>query len=317
MTYDEELKSLSAAVGGRNRRLLGLALKGRLAGRDAETMIAEIVAASGDPPLTTGEVRRAVDKAMKVQIVAKRRGNPRLSALLHSTSTPRPQLSTSTSSYSFVREMIEKGGGTATSAELVALSKVPIPKLPWVQAINFLMMLEEPDSGVFFMGTPRTPRTRDNLWTLNEAEVEIIDHANAFSTHILPNDLTGEAVINEKGEYSYAREACVLHARYTIIEFDEMPLKEQAAFWKGVILSDLLPLRALVYSGGKSIHGLLRLDDTKDFKAQWKVLERHLASDADLRYRCDTAFRSPVQMMRLPGAIRPETRRRQSLLYLA
>jgi len=257
----------------------------------------------------------------------KRRGNPRLSALLHQTShghagrvtLPTSQTSTSTSpsSYSFVREMIEKGGKTATSAELVALSKVPIPKLPWVQSINFLMMLEEPDSGVFFTGTPRTKRTRDRLSVLNDLEVDIIDNPENLPTHILPNDLTGEAARNEKGEESYAREACVLHARYTVVEFDEMPLKEQAAFWKGVILSDLLPLRALVYSGGKSIHGLLRLDDAKDFREQWKSLERYLANDPDPRYQCDRAFRSPVQMMRFPGAIRPETRRRQSLLYLA
>jgi len=68
MTYDEELTALSAAIGGRNRRLLGIAIKGRLAGRDAETMVGEIVAASGTPPLSAAEVRRAVDKAMKVAI---------------------------------------------------------------------------------------------------------------------------------------------------------------------------------------------------------------------------------------------------------
>jgi len=329
MTYEEELRDLSSQVGGRNRRLLAIALKGRDAGREAEQMVAEIVAASGIPPLTTAEVRRAVVRAMALPgrtpsrqtfvpqyRAEKRRGNPRLSALLKSSAVPSQAPARSTSGYSFVREMIDAGGGTATSAELKALSPRPIHAKPWVQAMHFCLMLDEPDAGLFFLGTPQTPRTREHLHELTEVEVGLMDHPTAIPTHILPNGLTGEGVSDGKGGLSYAREACVCHTQNTVVEFDEMPLAVQAAFWKGVIISGLLPLRALVYSGGKSIHGLLRLESGKDFKTQWRVLERALANDSDKRYHCDLSFRSPVQMMRMPGALRPETGRRQSLLYL-
>ena len=135
-------------------------------------------------------------------------------------------------------------------------------------------------------------------------------------THILPNDLTGRPEKNERGEDSYALESCILHKRIAVVEFDEMPLKVQAAFWRGAIRSGLLPVLSLVYSGGKSIHGLLRLKDG-GFAAQWGILERALSSDADPAYRCDLACRNAGRMTRFPGAVRPETGKRQRLLYLA
>jgi len=332
MTYAEELNQLASHVGERNRRLLALALKGRAAGRDAETMVAEIVAASGTPPLSAAEVRRAVNRAMAlpqsvpapaprqraVYRPEKRRGNPRLSALLNGGHAPHaaPRRDSAASGYSFVREMIERGGGQATSHDLIHLSPRPIASEPWLQAVHFCLMLDEPNAGLFFVGNPRTPRSRENLHDLNDFMVNLMDGLDPIPTHILPNGLTGDGVPDGKGGLSYAREACVRRAQNTVIEFDALPLPEQAAFWKGVITSGLLQVRALVYSGGKSIHGLVRLDADKDFKAQWRVLERALASDPDTRYRCDLAFRSPVQMMRLPGALRPETHRRQALLYL-
>ena len=132
----------------------------------------------------------------------------------------------------------------------------------------------------------------------------------------MPNDVTGEPVKNEKGEDSYGLEACLNHCRYAVVEFDAMPLPVQAAFWLGVIRQKKLPVRSLVYSGSKSIHGLLFLKDTEDFKAQWNLLKEALCSDDDKTYRCDAACSNPGRLTRFPGAIRRETGKRQQLLYL-
>ena len=49
----------------------------------------------------------------------------------------------------------------------------------------------------------------------------------------------------------------------------------QAAFWVGVAMKGLLPLRSLVYSCGKSIHGIVRLrDDAREWVSQWNALSR-------------------------------------------
>ena len=324
-SYRAELDALASRVGERNRRLFTIALKGRAAGVAEDDLVADIVSSSGEPPLSEREVRRAVEKVFRLPQPKyrpeKRRGNPVLSRIAKSkpraSAKPAPDAPQS-GVRPFVREMIELGGGKATSRDLMDVSPVPIRRESHLQALDFCLALNEPDSGWFFAGEPRQKRTRDRLTLLDELEAKLVfDDLGKFPTHILPNDLTGEPGLNEKGEESYALESCLLHRRYAVVEFDAMPLAEQAAFWLGAIRSDLLPIRSLVYSGGKSIHGLLRLKDDEDFKSQWRILESALCCDPDPAYRCDLACRNPGRMTRFPGAIRPETGKRQTLLYLA
>ena len=101
-TFDEELAALASRVGERNRRLFVVALKGRAAGLDGEELTRRIVEASGTPPLSAAEVRRAVDKVYKLPQTCrkqresggvaprcdsrKRHGNPRLAGVLRGLS---------------------------------------------------------------------------------------------------------------------------------------------------------------------------------------------------------------------------------------
>lgn len=158
-----------------------------------------------------------------------------------------------------------------------------------------------------------TDATRGYLYTKAQL-LRILPGAGA-PTHFIPNPFTGLSALNERGEESYCLEKTLAAKRLALIEFDELPLKEQAAFWIGAIKEKLLPVASLVYSGGKSIHGLLRLKPN-DWEGQWRTIEKLLASDPDRAYRCDIACKNPGRMTRYPWSKRPDTGRFQKVLYI-
>ena len=157
----------------------------------------------------------------------------------------------------------------------------------------------------------------------------------------------------------------ILHYRNAVIEFDgykdnngnqqPLPLDIQADFWLGVLThkdGPLLPILSLVYSGAKSIHAVIRLEELQDlddasrrdfakqvnrfglrygkepcnesnitgsevWAAQWSMIERILCSSANSLYHCDRACKDITRLTRLAGHLRAETGRRQSLLWLS
>ena len=104
-----------------------------------------------------------------------------------------------------------------------------------------------------------------------------------------------------------------------VFEFDAMPLPDQCRFWAGVIRQDNLPLVSLVYSGNKSIHGVIRADapdiETWD-KFRQAILEL-FATDSDARYRLDPQTLHPLTGTRLAGVTRVSTGKVQELLWIA
>lgn len=304
--YEEELSSLSSHTHGRNVRLLKIALLGRYEGLNEFEIAADILEAGGEPRLTDAEIRRAVNKAFSAlgpYHNSPKRKVPRKSAAM-------PNLK----AQGFVREMIELGGGEASSQDLMALSLYPIAQDKIFDGYQLLMeLLPENEGEYYFAGDPYMKRTRDRLYTKGEL-IDLI-FKGTLPTHFIPNPFTGEGVKNERGELSFAMEKTLKAKRLALIEFDELELKKQAAFWVGAIKTGLLPVASLIYSGGKSIHGLLRLKP-EGWDEQWKTLEKLLASDPDKIYRCDLACRNAGRMTRFPFGKREETGRFQKILYI-
>lgn len=308
MKYAAELSSLSSYVHGRNARLLKIALLGRHEGFSPERIAADLIDAGGAPRLTDAEVNRAVAKAFNATPLA---AAPRGLSKGAKRATP-PRINEK--AQGFVREMIAAGGGEGSSARLKALSPIPVVDDEIFDSFNLLdELLPESDAELYFAGTPYTRRTRAALKTKKEL-VETISTIDP-PTHFIPNPFTGESALNERGEESFCLEKTLAAKRLALIEFDELPLKAQAAFWEGAIRERLLPVASLVYSGGKSIHGLLRLKPN-DWEGQWRTLEKLLASDPERTYRCDIACKNPGRMTRFPWAKRPETGRFQKVLYI-
>jgi hypothetical protein len=108
-------------------------------------------------------------------------------------------------------------------------------------------------------------------------------------------------------------DACVAAFRYAVVEFDELSREEQLAFW----WSARLPVAVLVDSGGKSIHGWIRVQGVYGADGWTRVVEEYLFGRLLNPLGVDGACRNESRLSRLPGHWRQENGNWQRLLYLA
>jgi len=319
--YRERLAWLAGNVGGRNDSLLGLCNCGVRAGRSDGQMEREIIDASGTPPLTEKEVRRAIaaarynaySSAVQPQRAPKPNWGP-----TPKPAPPRPPLGGGAAS--FVDRMIAQGEG-ATGKTLIQASPVLIPPEPRMQTACFLGAMYD-DTDYLFCGEKEHKGViGKNVLMANHW----IQGINIFNSNIsypllIANPLTDQPALATDGKPSFRCAASVKRHRYALVEFDAMPLEEQCAFWAGVIATGTLPLRSLVYSGNKSLHGLIEIDAPD--RAQWDkrmeiLLYATCPPNAPKDRQADRACRDPNRMTRLAGSWRRDTGKRQRLVWLA
>lgn len=103
------------------------------------------------------------------------------------------------------------------------------------------------------------------------------------------NALDGEGVRNEN----------VTSFRFALVESDSMPIEEQIAMYRKLEL----PIAALVHSGHKSVHAIVRVDaDSFDeYRKRVTFLYDFLASRG---MKVDTQNRNPSRLSRMPGVTR-------------
>jgi RecA-family ATPase len=94
---------------------------------------------------------------------------------------------------------------------------------------------------------------------------------------------------------------------YALIEFDTISLKQQ---WQLIRMSKI-PAATVSYSGGKSIHALVRVDarSKEEYAARVKKLMDHFSE-----YDVDTQNKDPSRLSRIPGPTRADTGKGQTLL---
>ena len=137
---------------------------------------------------------------------------------------------------------------------------------------------------------------------------------------VVPNPFTGAEGKTADGKKSYIAQSCLARLPFVVIEFDSMPLKVQAAFWRGLLIrSPLAPkVAAITYSGSKSLHGLIHVGC--DALSDWQIVCRQLrglfAANPDPAFRADEQAMRPRTGTRLPGVRRLNNGKHQSLLYL-
>lgn len=134
------------------------------------------------------------------------------------------------------------------------------------------------------------------------------------------NPFTGTSENRADGKPHLATNATVAAFPNALMEFDEMPLSDQCAFWYGALTLYRLPVAALVYSGGKSIHGVVRVDcaTRAEFDKAADLARRTFATSPNPSMRLDVqSLALPIAGARLAGCVRADTRRAQRLLYVA
>lgn len=103
------------------------------------------------------------------------------------------------------------------------------------------------------------------------------------------NPLDGEGVKNEN----------VMRFRYALVESDTLSVTEQDVLYRKLEL----PIAALVHSGGKSLHAIVRIDaeNYEEYRKRvdflYEFLEKHGVS-------IDKQNRNPSRLSRMPGATR-------------
>lgn len=115
--------------------------------------------------------------------------------------------------------------------------------------------------------------------------------------------------INPLNDFRRKREN-VSAFRHALIEFDAIPAHHQ---WQ-LIQRSKIPCAAVIDSGGKSVHAVVRVDatDYEEYQQRVKLLVDHFR-----KYGVDSQNIDPTRLSRLPGVTRGDTGRRQRLLSLA
>jgi hypothetical protein len=107
-------------------------------------------------------------------------------------------------------------------------------------------------------------------------------------------------------------DGCVACFRHAVVEMDGASLEDQLAFWSWAAL----PVRALILSGGKSIHGWVDVGCSGALEWGLEVSGR-LFPEYLIPLGCDPACSNAARVSRLPGHLRADKGAVQKLIWLS
>lgn len=227
-----------------------------------------------------------------------------------------------------VEDCVEAGrrGLCTTSGALMSLSPVDVRRMDAAEQrrAQLAAMFDRPDIRALPVGImPRSgawnPRPGRDFMPVTEW---LADGARlaAAGELVKVNPFTGAGEERGDGKPHLATVATVAAFPHALMEFDEMNLADQCAFWYGALTLFRLPVVALVYSGGKSIHGVVRVDcaTRAEFDKAADLARRTFATSPNPSMRLDVqSLALPIAGARLAGCVRADKGRAQRLLYLA
>ena len=285
--YEEALRSCPGAGGGVHAWMLGAANLAAAAGIPAEQAAVEITGAMSRRPSPPHEVRDTVQRAYR-----EHGGRSGLGLGIYVPPPPKPKPAPMTA-----QEFIRRGG-EATEAELWEASPVHIGwGEDWrMDAVAMLHALFRPGELVFCGDTfGKTVRERD-------AWVERWMNGEPIPPLLCVNPLKADGGLTAGGKPSPRCDDAVAVFRHAVAEFDGMSLAEQIRFWVGWGLDTV---SAITFSGGKSLHAVLRVD--AESRADWeKNVRGRLFRRTLIPLGCDGACQNPARLSRLAGARRAD-----------
>ena len=326
--YQESLTAF-AVPGNRWNGTLALTYWATAAGIDTEAVLADAHGVGVHD--RDGDIRRGMESAAaKVAAYAATHGTARTRPMSRQTASI-GNCSYRTTAYQprqskRVRQLIAAGQDVSTFDALRKLSPVRIRPdhdllaLKVQSELQLLAYFTRSDTAhVFRPDAPSAGEPGRNIMTLDEwLTRQPGGHPVDAGEIVRPNPLTGAVGQTKEGKSSYIAQTCIADYRHMVFEFDNMPLADQCRFWGGVILQDNLPLVSLVFSGNKSIHGVLRADapDVETWMRCRQAAVELFATDADTHYRLDPQALHPLTGTRLAGVTRESTGKVQELLWI-
>ena len=294
--FCEALRACPSAGAGVHSWILSCANLAAIAGVSPADAERDILAAMSRPPSPSAEVGAAVRKAFS-EYKPGMAFTPRNLA----PAKPKPKPLTAAA-------FIQRGDG-ATEADWHEASPICLDWEPGPRdAAALLRVLYRPWEFVFcgerHGGAEGVRRAAD--W------IAAFDDGRPVPPHFVVNPLTGREHPLADGKLSKRGDSAVLGFLYAVAEFDGMDKASQLALWWGFRSA---PIVALIDSGGKSIHAILRVEC--ETRADWeREIEGKLFPRVLVPLGCDPQCRNEARLSRLPGHYRREKDAWQRLLYL-
>ena len=294
--YEAALRSCPHAGAGVHSWILSCANLAAFAGLSPADAERDILAAMSRPPSPSAEVGAAVRKAFS-EYKPGTTFTPRTIA----PAKPKPKPLTAAA-------FVARGDGATESdwfdASPVRMDWEPGPR----DAAALLRVLYRPGERVFC-----GERYGGGEGVRMAAEwIAAFDDGRPVPPHFIPNPLTGQEHPLPCGKLSKRGDSAVAGFLYAVAEFDGLSKPDQLAFWWGFRTA---PIVALIDSGGKSVHAILRVDCAT--RADWEQeIEGKLFPRVLCPLGCDPACRNESRLSRLPGHFRREKNAWQRLLYL-
>lgn len=255
----------------------------------------------GSRAVTDSEIRRAYQSAQRKVQKGERWEKP--------ASVSKPQ---HTSLIQLRNEWISQGQGVSTM-DLMMASPIMISVKPTIQALQMVNALYQ--GGEFIYAGPSlarvalgvnlvgTIRLKQRLHTAEQVDAE----------YIVPNPFTGKPAPKKSDDGVSLRCDRAIHQfRYAVAEFDNLSIDDQLAFWS----QTTLPVAALIFSGGKSIHAWIRCDGITSLEEWDSVIKDELYAQFLIPMGVDRACSNPSRLSRMPGHFRKDKKQVQQLLYL-
>lgn len=289
---------------GCHTAILGKANLGILAGMSPEQVALHIRQSipKGKRHVTDNEIQAAVDKAFSEA------GKEIGKAYIKTDPAVRDGSAA-------LRNLIEQ----ATIRDESAICKAsPIP-ISWPHeqdAANFLKAVFPADALIFIGDRYEHGALGRNIRTTAEW-VMFFRAGGKAGPFIIVNPLDGIPRPKKSGDGDTLRgDRNVKYFQHCLVEFDNLSREDQLAFWAVI----KLPVKALIDTGGKSIHGWIDVSKLADVQTvdDWgKHIKMRLYDEILIPMGVDGACKNPARLSRLPGCYRPGKGKMQRLLWLS
>ncbi|MDX9788652.1 MAG: hypothetical protein RBT11_17880 [Desulfobacterales bacterium] len=274
---------------------------GVIAGLQPEQIFAEIRAVLGEKT-PDKEIQEAIEKAAREYTgTAKIYQFPKKKPLVQDGKT--------------ALQKIINAGKFDNDADLWEASPKRLFDDPAKDAVLFLQTMFDPDDLIFIGDGQDSGIVGMNI--LPAAEwVDAFQKGRRTKPYLIINPLDGVEQLTKSGKPSFRCDANVQVFKYSMAEFDDLSHSDQIRFWSGVKLE----IKALVDTGGKSIHAWLEVSklaavstaDEWDSQIRERLYKRVLTP-----LGVDSTCSNQSRLSRLPGHFRAEKKKMQKILWLS
>ena len=158
-------------------------------------------------------------------------------------------------------------------------------------------------------------RVGNTDWNSSTPSAFLLNLGMRYS-HIVPNPVLGYSGKTTGGTPSLRCDDSVCRFNYAIIDFDKFGLGKQGKIFHCLCEAMDLRICAVVYTGGKGYHALVRINDVDSLDV-WNRKVRDGLFPTFEALGVDPACANPSRGFRLPGVYRWETGRWQRLVFVS